>query len=62
MKPVIRKKGETTEQLIKRFERIVKKEGIIFECKKHAAYIKPGEIRRLKHRAALKRRIGQSRH
>ncbi len=49
----IRPRGnETVQQLLKRFRRILEKEGIIREMKKKAFYEKPSEIR-----SRTKRRI-----
>lgn len=55
MKPVIRKKGEAVDNLLRRFKRQVNRDGIIGEYKKRTAYMKPSERRREKHQAAVGR-------
>lgn len=56
MIPVIHQEGEEIEHLIRRFKRSVNRDDIITEYKKREAYKKPGDRRRAKHKAALKRR------
>ncbi len=47
--------GESFESALRRFKRKVQQEAIIKEIKKHTAYLKPGERRRLKAAQAQKR-------
>lgn len=56
MTGVVRKDDEPIEQLLRRFEKRVRKEAIMFECKRRRFYVKPGERRRSKHNAATRRR------
>jgi small subunit ribosomal protein S21 len=49
------KKNESLNSLIRRFKRKVQQEAIIKEIKKHSAYIKPGERKRLQKEQSLKR-------
>ena len=49
------KKNESLNSLIRRFKRKVQQEAIIKEIKKHSAYIKPGERKRLAKEQTLKR-------
>ena len=56
MIPVIRQEGEEIEHLIRRFKRAVNRDDIITEYRKRTSYKKPGDRRRAKHKAALKRR------
>lgn len=65
MKPVCRRENESVDQLIKRFRRIVNKEGILDAYRQNEFNATPSEKRRNKHAAHLKRmkkyykRIGQ---
>ena len=47
--------GESFESALRRFKRKVQMEAIIKEIKKHSAYLKPGERKRLKAAQARKR-------
>ena len=52
---VIRKEGETVDALCKRFKNKCNHAGIKDEVIKRRAYMKPGEQRRQKHDAAVRR-------
>lgn len=52
---VVKKKGETAEALIRRFKNKCNHVGIKKEAQKRKAYIKPGDRRRAKHTAAIRR-------
>lgn len=56
MKPVTRKQDEDFKHLMRRFVQSVRKEGIVYECQRRKYYKKPGERRRAKHNAAIKRK------
>jgi small subunit ribosomal protein S21 len=47
--------GESLENALRRFKRIVMTEDIIKEVKRHSFYLKPGERRRVKQALARKR-------
>lgn len=47
--------GESFDSALRRFKRKVQQEAIIKEIKKHTAFLKPGERKRLKAAQALKR-------
>jgi small subunit ribosomal protein S21 len=47
--------GETLESALRRFKRIVLREEIIKEIKRHSFYLKPGEKKRVKAALARKR-------
>ncbi|MBX7223808.1 MAG: 30S ribosomal protein S21 [Blastocatellia bacterium] len=47
--------GESVESALRRFKRLVQREGIIADVKKHRFYVKPGERKRLKSELARKR-------
>ena len=47
--------GESLENALRRFKRIVMTEDIIKEVKRHSYYLKPGERRRVKQALAQKR-------
>jgi small subunit ribosomal protein S21 len=47
--------GESLENALRRFKRIVMTEDIIKEVKRHSFYLKPGEKRRVKQALARKR-------
>ena len=55
MKPVVRCERESVDRLIRRFKQKVKKTGILDECNKRRYYTKPGDRKRIKHAAAVKR-------
>ena len=62
MKPVIRKDGETAEQLYKRFKRQVGREGIIDAFKSHKIFKSKAERRHEKHKRAAYRAKLEGRH
>jgi len=47
--------GETLESELRRFKRLVLREEIIKEIKRHSFYLKPGEKKRVKAALARKR-------
>ncbi|HMZ78169.1 MAG TPA: 30S ribosomal protein S21 [Acidobacteriota bacterium] len=47
--------GESIESALRRFKRLVQREGIIADVKKHRFFVKPGERKRLKSELARKR-------
>lgn len=47
--------GETLESALRRFKRLVLREEIIKEIKRHSFYLKPGEKKRVKSALARKR-------
>jgi len=53
---VVRRKGETTEELIKRFKKKFSKSGLIKEIRQHMFYEKPSEKRRRKRAQARRAR------
>lgn len=55
MKPVTRKQDEDFQHLMRRFVRSVSKGGIVYECQRRKFYKKPGERRRSKHDAAVRK-------
>lgn len=55
MKAVSKRENETVDQLIRRFKRKVSKEGILDTYRAEEYYVKPGERRRAKHDAAVRR-------
>jgi ribosomal protein S21 len=55
MKPVRRKRGEDFDGLIRRFKKKVFAAEIIAEHKKHTVYMSPGQKRRAKHDAAVRK-------
>lgn len=52
---VVRKNGETADILIKRFKNKYNHAGVKKEFKSRQAYMKPGDRRRAKHTAAIRR-------
>ncbi len=54
MATVYKRENETIEQLIKRFKKAVKNDGILEEYKKREFYVAPALKKKLKHEAALK--------
>lgn len=52
---VTRRPGETVDSLIQRYKRKRAADGISDSIKKHRHYVKPGDRRRQKQRAALER-------
>ncbi len=50
------RKGESIEDALKRFKRNVNKDGNLAEARKREYYVKPGVNRRLKEKAARKRK------
>ena len=65
MKPVYSQMNESVDHLIKRFRRVVNKEGILDAYRQKECNVTPSQKRRNKHAAHLKRmkkyykRIGQ---
>ncbi|MFZ8846674.1 MAG: 30S ribosomal protein S21 [Candidatus Hydrothermia bacterium] len=57
MAGVILKDGENFESLIKRFRKVVMREGILQEAKKAMVYEKPSEVRKKEMLAARRRWI-----
>ena len=55
MKPVRRKRGEDFDGLIRRFKKKVCVAEIIAEYRKHTEYMSPGQKRRAKHDAAVRK-------
>ena len=47
--------GESIENALRRFKRLVQGEDIIKQVKKHSFYLKPGEKKRMKQALARKR-------
>ena len=47
--------GESIENALRRFKRLVQGEDIIKQVKKHSFYLKPGEKKRIKQALARKR-------
>ena len=47
--------GESVENALRRFKRLVQGEDIIKQVKKHSFYLKPGEKKRMKQALARKR-------
>jgi len=56
MPQVTLKRGEDITRAIRRFKRMVEREGIMKELKKRRYYMKPSEKRKEKREAAAKRR------
>jgi small subunit ribosomal protein S21 len=52
---VIVQDNESIESALRRFKRLVAREGILTDTKKHSFYLKPGEKRRLKAQVARRR-------
>lgn len=52
---VTRRPGEPIDKLIQRYKRQRNAEKISESLRRHECYVKPGERRRQKHKAALKR-------
>lgn len=50
------KKGEALETALKRFNKKVEKDGIMYEIRKREYYVAPSLKRKLKHERALKMR------
>lgn len=55
------KEGESLENALRRFKRMVQQEDIIRDVKRHSYYLKPGEKARLKQALARKRARKKSR-
>lgn len=51
------KEGETLEQALRRFKRLIRKEGILEEYKSRQYYEKPSVKRRRSLRAAIRRQM-----
>ena len=58
MAKTIRRDGESTEDLIKRFKRDVSRSGTLAEARKRRHFTKPSEIKKMKQRATRKARRG----
>ena len=54
-----RRPGESVDDLLRRFKRAVIREGILLEYRSRTAYMKPGERKRKKHDAAVRRINGR---
>lgn len=52
---VVRKDGESVDKLCKRFKNKCNRAGVKAEIQKRKAYMTPGEKRRAKHNAAIRR-------
>ncbi len=61
MAKVVRKEGETIDQLYNRFKRQCSREGILKEYRARTSYTKPGDRRRQKHNDAVIRNKKASR-
>ena len=55
VKTVVRE-GESVDEAIRRFKRGVNKSGILLECRKHEAYLKPGLKRKMKSKLARRKK------
>ncbi|OGK28724.1 30S ribosomal protein S21 [Candidatus Roizmanbacteria bacterium RIFCSPHIGHO2_02_FULL_40_9] len=51
-----KKKGENTESLLKRFNKITKDENISFDISKKKFFMKPSLLRKEKHKERLRRK------
>lgn len=54
---VVHENGETIERLIKRFKNRVHRAKIVAEVNKRKSFVKPSQLKRLKRRLSLKRRL-----
>lgn len=54
--------GEGLERAIRRFKRMVEREGIVRECKKREFYEKPSTILNRKKKALARKLIKKTRH
>lgn len=52
MTKVVARENESTDELIMRFKSAVKRDNIIEDMKSREAYVKPGDAKRAKHKAA----------
>lgn len=55
VKTVVRE-GESVDEAIRRFKRGVNKSGILLECRKREAYLKPGLKRKMKSKLARRKK------
>ena len=53
---VVRRDGESFEEMFQRYKRGMNRSGILKDVKRHRFYMSPGESRRLKKKMAAKRR------
>ena len=56
MARVVVKNGESVDDALKRFKRVIQRSDILLEVRKREYHVKPGIKRRLKHENALKMR------
>jgi len=49
--------GESLDEALRRFKRSVNKSGVLMECKKREAYLKPGLKRKLKSEMARRKKF-----
>lgn len=61
MAEVIVQENETLEMALKRFKKLIQRNGILSDIKKHEYYEKPSEKRKKKLMAAKKREVRRSR-
>lgn len=54
-KTVVRE-NETIEEALKRFKREVSRNGVLAEARKREHYLKPSDVKKMKKRAARRRR------
>ncbi len=59
---VQKKKGESTDRLLRRFTRLTKEENIAFDVSKKMFFKKPSEMKKEKKRDKAKRRAQQRRY
>ncbi len=55
VKTVVRE-GESVDEALRRFKRGVNKSGILLECRKREAYLKPGLKRKMKSKLARRKK------
>ena len=53
---VVVREGETIDDAMRRFKRGVNKSGILLECRKREAYLKPGLKRKMKSKLARRKK------
>ena len=53
---VVVREGETIDDAMRRFKRGVNKSGILLECRKREAYLKPGLARKMKSKLARRKK------
>ena len=54
---VVVREGETIDDAMRRFKRGVNKSGILLECRKREAYLKPGLARAMKSKMARRKKF-----